>query len=151
MKIHVLTVKQPWARLIVHGYRGFDGIIGHKLIENRSRPTNYRGTLYIHAGKSFDNEAPDYIGDFCPAAKVDVMQSMARINQERGKIIGRVQLIGCGSREIELTPESCWAEVGAWHWILADPEPVVPFPARGQLGIWTMDAPPVIETMYFEE
>ncbi|UKI34074.1 MAG: hypothetical protein L6W00_12145 [Lentisphaeria bacterium] len=48
-----------------------------------------------------------------------------------------------------MTPESCWAEVGAWHWILADPEPVVPFPARGQLGIWTMDAPPVIETMYF--
>lgn len=151
MKIHVLTVKQPWAHLIVHGYRRFDGIVGHKSIENRSRRTNYRGTLYIHAGKSFDAKALDDIGNFCPAAKVEVMQSMARIIQERGKIIGRVQLLGCGYPELGSTQESCWAEVGAWHWILADPEPVVPFPARGQLGIWTMDAPPVIETMYFEE
>lgn len=151
MKIHVLTVKQPWAHLIVHGYLGFDGIIGHKLIENRSRRTNYRGTLYIHAGKSFDAKALDDIGNFCPAAKVEVMQSMARINQERGKIIGRVQLIGCGYPELVSTPKIRWAKVCAWNWFLADPEPVVPFPARGQLGIWTMDAPPVIETMYFEE
>ena len=39
MKIHVLTVKQPWAHLIVHGYKSASGGIEHKLIENRTRRT----------------------------------------------------------------------------------------------------------------
>jgi hypothetical protein len=39
--VKVLTVRQPWAHLIVSG---------HKDIENRSWQTPYRGLLYIHAG-----------------------------------------------------------------------------------------------------
>ena len=151
MKIHVLTVKQPWAHLIVHGYKSASGGIEHKLIENRTRRTAYRGELYIHAGKSFDTAAPGYIGDFCPEAKIAVLRNMARINAERGWIIGRVWLDGCLSPYAKLVHENCWAETSAWHWLLSKPEAVVPFPARGQLGIWTMDAPPVIETLYFEE
>lgn len=149
MKIRVLTVKQPWAHLIIHGYRTVTGRIEHKRIENRSRFTSYRGELYIHAGLSFDREAIGYIGDFCPEAAASIKGEMARINAGRGKIIGRVQLTGCQCPEWDDMPESCWAEVGAWHWMLNKPEAVVPFSARGQLGIWTMDAPPLIETEYF--
>ena len=151
MKIHVLTVKQPWAHLIVHGYKSASGGIEHKLIENRTRRTAYRGELYIHAGKSFDTAAPGYIGDFCPEAKIAILRNIARLNAERGRIIGRVQLDGCLSPYAKLVHENCWAETSAWHWLLSKPEAVVPFPARWQLGIWTMDAPPVIETLYFEE
>lgn len=44
--IKVLTVKQPWAHLIV------DNI---KDVENRTWQTKYRGELYIHTSKnSFD-------------------------------------------------------------------------------------------------
>lgn len=150
MKIHVLTVKQPWAHLIIHGYKSASGGIEHKLIENRPRRTTYRGELYIHAGKSFDTAALAYLGYFCPEAKIAVLRNLARINAERGQIIGRVQLDGCLSPDVKLARKNCWIEAGAWHWGLSKPEAVVPFPARGQLGIWTMDAPPLIETLYFE-
>lgn len=150
MKIHVLTVKQPWAHLIVHGYRSASGGIEHKLIENRTRRTAYRGELYIHAGKSFDIAAPDYIGYFCPEARIAVLRNIARINAERGQIIGRVQLDDCLSPYAKLVYENCWAEFGVWHWMLSSPEAVSPFPARGQLGIWTMDAPQHITELEHE-
>ena len=38
----VLTIKQPWATLIMQGYKRF---------EFRSWQTKYRGDLLIHAGK----------------------------------------------------------------------------------------------------
>lgn len=38
MEITVVTIKQPWASLVVLGEKG---------IETRNRSTNYRGTLYI--------------------------------------------------------------------------------------------------------
>lgn len=42
-----LTIKQPWATLIVDGY---------KMYEFRSWKTNYRGKILIHAGKSLEKE-----------------------------------------------------------------------------------------------
>lgn len=42
-ELRVLTVRQPWASLIA---------LGHKRIEVRSRATNFRGWVAIHAGKA---------------------------------------------------------------------------------------------------
>ena len=42
MHAKCLSVRQPWAWLIVHG---------HKPLENRSWATSYRGPLLIHAAK----------------------------------------------------------------------------------------------------
>ena len=44
----VLTIKQPWATLIMQGDKRF---------EFRSWKTTYRGDLLIHAGKGIDKEA----------------------------------------------------------------------------------------------
>lgn len=44
----VITIKQPWATLIMQGYKRF---------EFRSWQTKYRGDLLIHAGKGRDKEA----------------------------------------------------------------------------------------------
>ena len=41
----VLTIKQPWACLIVNGYKEY---------EFRTWKTNYRGKILIHAGKIID-------------------------------------------------------------------------------------------------
>ena len=46
--MRVLTIKQPWATLIMQGNKRF---------EFRSWQTKYRGDLLIHAGKGIDNEA----------------------------------------------------------------------------------------------
>ena len=43
----VLTVKQPWASLIVNE---------HKKYEFRSWKTKYRGKILIHAGKSLEKD-----------------------------------------------------------------------------------------------
>ena len=43
-----LTIKQPWATLIMQGDKRF---------EFRSWQTKYRGDLLIHAGKGIDKEA----------------------------------------------------------------------------------------------
>ena len=43
----VLTIKQPWATLIMQGDKRF---------EFRSWQTKYRGDLLIHAGKGIDKE-----------------------------------------------------------------------------------------------
>jgi hypothetical protein len=45
----VLTVRQPYASLIIYG---------GKDVENRSQPTRFRGRLYIHAGAALHDDAP---------------------------------------------------------------------------------------------
>ena len=53
----VLTIRQPWASLIIQGYKRF---------EFRSWKTNYRGDLLIHAGKMIDKEAKMRLKNFLP-------------------------------------------------------------------------------------
>lgn len=43
----VLTIKEPWATLIIDGY---------KMYEFRSWKTNYRGKILIHSGLSIEND-----------------------------------------------------------------------------------------------
>jgi len=45
--LRVVTIRQPWASLIV---------AGTKDVENRSWRTNYRGRLGIHAGSGVDRD-----------------------------------------------------------------------------------------------
>ena len=75
----VLTIKQPWASLIIEGYKRF---------EFRSWKTNYRGDLLIHAGKSIDKEAYERLKGYLTEMPL-------------GKIIGKVELTDC----IKTTPE----------------------------------------------
>ena len=42
-----LTIKEPWATLIIEGYKAY---------EFRSWKTNYRGKILIHAGMSLEKE-----------------------------------------------------------------------------------------------
>ena len=49
MKYKVLSVRQPYANLIVKGYKD---------VENRSRRTNYRGLLLIHASAKVHDIVP---------------------------------------------------------------------------------------------
>lgn len=49
-----LSVKQPWAYLILNGF---------KSIELRTWASDYRGELWLHSGKKPDNEALDFYQD----------------------------------------------------------------------------------------
>ena len=78
--IKVLTIKQPWATLIMQGYKRF---------EFRSWQTKYRGDLLIHAGKGIDKEAIKRLEKYLP----DELPT--------GKILGKVTLVDC----IKMSPE----------------------------------------------
>jgi hypothetical protein len=104
----VLSVKNPWAYLIIHG---------GKDIENRTWETQYRGPLLIHASKSMDKYAPRPMG--------------ITWSDYNGCIIGKVNLLDCIRDS-----KSRWAESGLWHWVLGDPKPCEPIPVRGSLGLW---------------
>lgn len=48
----VITIRQPWANLVA---------LSLKTIETRNWKTKYRGPIAIHAGKTVDNMAVEYI------------------------------------------------------------------------------------------
>jgi len=109
--LKVLTVREPWASLIVAGIKD---------VENRSWRTNFRGRLGIHAGNGVHRDALDAYGHLLDGKLV------------HGALIGSVTLVDC----IEHS-RSKWAEPGMWHWVLADPRKLVhPRPMPGRLGLW---------------
>lgn len=70
----VLTIKQPYATLIM---------LGHKKYEFRSWKTNFRGELLIHAGQSIDKDAVKRTQEFLPE------------ELPQGKILGKVKITDC--------------------------------------------------------
>jgi len=70
----VITIKQPWASLIMSGLKRF---------EFRSWKTNYRGDVLIHAGKGIDKEAMQRLSKYLPN------------NIPIGKILGKVTITDC--------------------------------------------------------
>ncbi len=138
----VLSVMQPWAWLIVHGYPTPAGR-RYKDVENRRYRTSCRGELYIHASQTYDVSALEYIECFAPEAAREVTAHKAAIMAQRGQVIGRVELTEVTDEAFE----SDWAEVDAWHWRLARPTPVDPFPARGMPGLFRIRAPGLIENI----
>lgn len=120
----VLTIKQPWASLIIEGYKRF---------EFRSWKTKYRGELLIHAGKSVDKEAYERLKGYLT-------------DMPLGKIVGKVELTDC----IKTTPEffeerlkenkdiytkSIFKEDYAWQVKLKEKFDK-PIDVKGKLGLW---------------
>lgn len=111
----VLSVRHPWANLIVHGIKG---------VENRTWKTAYRGRVLIHAplkreDNIFTKEQAKLAIDIPPGYK--------------SAIIGSVEIIDCITDS-----NSIWAVLGQWHWILEKPilysNPVLG--VKGKLGLW---------------
>lgn len=125
IKMKVLTVKQPWATLIIQGNKRF---------EFRSWQTKYRGDLLIHAGKGIDKEAMKRLAKYLPE------------ELPYGKILGKVKLVDC----IKMSPEfkelllkensdiytkSSFKENYGWQ--ITDVEVFEnPIEAKGHLSLW---------------
>lgn len=129
-----LTVKQPWAWLIVNGYKD---------VENRSWSTEYTGELLIHAGKSFDYDAllwlyEQNLHDAVRAVvkHFDIQfganhEPISHDKSECGGIVGKVNLVGYSCHS-----PSVWAQPNCVHWLLEDPEKMEFVPCKGKLGLW---------------
>lgn len=124
----VLTIKQPWASLIIEGYKEY---------EFRSWKTNYRGELLIHAGKSIDKEAYKRLGKYLT-------------DMPLGKIIGKVELLDCikttkkdffderRKENKDIYSKSIFNEQYAWK-VRVIEKFDKPIEAKGKLGLWNFE------------
>ena len=120
-----LTIKQPWATLIMQGDKRF---------EFRSWQTKYRGDLLIHAGKDIDKEAMKRLEKYLPK------------ELPYGKILGKVKLVDC----IKMSPEfkelllkensDIYTKSSSqenYGWQVSDVEVFEnPIDAKGHLSLW---------------
>lgn len=122
----VLTIKEPWATLIVSGYKKY---------EFRSWKTNYRGKLLIHAGLSSEKEMMKKVEDY-------------NLDYTNGAIIGEAVITECilvdeeFSEELKNINSVVYGDnyVGLYAWKLENikkyDEPIY---IKGKLGIWNYD------------
>lgn len=126
----VLSLLQPWATLVVTGY---------KKLETRSWTTAYRGRLLIHAGKGR--------GGAALAAAPAIRAFIPDFNSlSFGAIIGEVTLhdiirlpLAQGDPDALTLEEKAFGtyDSGRYGWILTDPVSYdEPIPATGRLGLW---------------
>jgi ASCH domain len=105
--IRALSVRQPWADLIVRGIKD---------VENRSWRTNHRGPLLICASKKFD---------------LQDLQDFGLEDPPLGAIIGVVNLVDC-----TLERRSAWHDAENYGWYLEHPQIFAePIPFKGAVGL----------------
>lgn len=121
MKMKALSTWQPWAWLIVNGYKD---------IENRSWWSNHRGPLAIHAGKTFDYKGYYWVKENFPEIPLPNPQEF-----ERGGIVGTVNQTGCTKES-----RSPWF-FGRFGHTYADGKPVPLIRMRGQQGYFDVEVP----------
>lgn len=124
-----LTVKQPWAELIVSGAKD---------IENRTWRTNYRGRVLIHAAK-IPVSSEELSAYPLPALHRELRNySLKGSTFSVGSIIGSVEIVDCVRNH-----PSEWAEKGVWNWVLAKPhkyeKPILN--VNGKLSLWDYNFP----------
>ena len=122
----VLTIKEPWATLIIKGYKKY---------EFRSWKTKYRGKILIHAGLSIDKNNVSKFNNY-------------NLEYSQGQIIGEVKLVDCilvdESLQKELQEKDILVygnnNIGKYAWKL---ENVVKYEKKekikGKLGLWNYD------------
>lgn len=132
-----LSIRQPWAWLIVNGFKD---------IENRTWRTNYRGPVLIHAGQVIDREMERLLrhwaigihtnpaGFLSPKERPDLIEMASRYCEDMelsvGGIVGQAEIVDCVSES-----HSPWFQ-GRFGFVLADAKPLQFVPMRGRLGFF---------------
>lgn len=133
-----ITIKQPWASLIVEGIKD---------IENRTWKTKFRGRVLIHSSAKLDGYS---------LTEEQFTESGAKVlwdsDDQTSMIIGSVEIVDC-----VINHESIWAEKTAknyydetgefyevkptYNWFLANPikfdKPIEN--VKGKLSLWDFD------------
>lgn len=124
-----LSIKQPWASLIVHGIKD---------IENRSWRTKFRGRIYIHASaiqvktKNISFPTNDVWLNKVP---IEIRRKAFWNENLTSAIIGEVDIIDCTINHHSIWAEQmeyykceetglnilCKGQKYVWNWVLANP------------------------------
>lgn len=123
----VLTIKEPWATLIIDGYKKY---------EFRSWKTKYRGKILIHAGMSLESDMAKKFADY-------------NLNCMKGAIIGEAELVDCILVDKKFHDDLIKMDsivygqsnhVETYAWKLENVEKYnEPIYVKGKLGLWNYD------------
>lgn len=119
----VISIKQPWATLILLGYKEY---------EFRTWKTKYRGEIYIHASKMVEKDAMKHFEDL-------------NLDIKTGCIIGKVNL-----EDVKEVTEDFENDLikkneqvygfskgrGGYAWKMSNPTSIEPIYVNGKLGVW---------------
>lgn len=121
--IPCISIRQPWAWLIVHG---------GKDIENRTWSTRVRGRILIHAAKGMTlAEWNDCYWWVRTHVRVSLAMAIPMVDHlPRGGIVGGVDLVDCVDRST-----SPWF-VGRYGFVLANAKALPFVPLTGQRGFF---------------
>lgn len=117
-----LCVKQPWAWLIVNGY---------KPVENRSWNTTRRGRILIHAGQSFDHSGYQFVKENFPEINLPDPRVF-----EYGGIVGQATITDVIDSAEALEPHDRPWFSGPRGFLLKNACPTPFQPCRGMLGFF---------------
>lgn len=114
-----LSIKQPWAWLIVNGFKD---------IENRKWATAMKGRVYIHASKVFDDEGYQYVKKYFPTINMPVKAEF-----DMGGLVGIVEITDCVTKH-----NSPWFE-GTFGFVLRNPQKIKFVPYKGNLKFFEVN------------
>ena len=123
----VLTIREPWASLIINDYKKY---------EFRSWKTNYRGKILIHTSQKIEKEMLSRFKDY-------------NLNCIGGSIIGEAELTDCilvdenfnqNLRKIDNVVYGRSNHVEKYAWKLENVKKYdEPIPMKGKLGLWNIE------------
>ncbi|MBV4496412.1 ASCH domain-containing protein [Pseudomonas sp. SWRI12] len=118
-----LSIRQPWAWLIIHG---------GKDVENRSRHTKLRGRFLVHASKGMTRaEYVEALEVGVKGADIEVLRNFPMFEDlQRGGIVGSVELVDSLD-----SSDSPWY-MGQKALLLREPKPLPFTPLKGRLGFF---------------
>lgn len=121
-----LSIRQPWAHFIIHGYAG-----RFKDVENRDWRTPFRGRCLIHASKSGTRrEFAAQVAAVAETFGVDLQLTFDEL--PRGGVIGSVDIHDC----VDSHDSQWW--MGPHGFLLREPRSTVFTPMPGRLGFFNV-------------
>lgn len=130
---YALSVKAPWAWLIVNGFKD---------VENRKWKTKFRGRLIIQAAGNLERR--DYADAYTFAASIDseiaaALPPFADCQKLERLALGSVEVADVFERPVAGVITSPWHTEGCYGLKLVKPRIYNPAPSvRGQLGIFQL-------------
>lgn len=120
--LKALSIKQPWAWLIVNGYKN---------IENRDTLKNFRGTFLIHASKNWDSNYLNLIDKSIEEINIALRSMpMKKSLYEFGGIIGAATIKDCTQKS-----DSPWF-IGKNGFIIDNPVKLAFRECKGQVNFF---------------
>lgn len=122
-----LTIKEPWATLIIEGYKKY---------EFRSWKTNYRGKILIHAGLSLEKNM------------IEIFEKYD-LDYKFGYIIGEAEIVDCilvdekFNEKLSKINPLVYGKINhmeTYGWKLENVKKYdKPIPCKGKLGLWNYE------------